>query len=180
MMSHKLALSIAVHGLNNTANPESLIPTLLVFGIVPKLPLSNIDHLYLDQRERFSVMEGARKGMEQIVAEQRIKLASKTRVKAMDVFGICPGSKLLVYRKKILVGPFKLFQYDNYKTAYVDTVKMIEPFSITAVKLYRHEISEKENEVLNPEIGKQVEIYWPNDDKYYPGVIYSYDESSRK
>ena len=34
-MDDKLALSTAVHGLNNKANPEGLIPTLFVFGTIP-------------------------------------------------------------------------------------------------------------------------------------------------
>ena len=53
--------SIAVHGLNNTANPEGLIPKLLVFGCMPKIPLSNLKHLCPTQRERFAARESARR-----------------------------------------------------------------------------------------------------------------------
>ena len=164
-MDNKLSLSIAVHGLNNAANPEGLTPILLVFGTIPKLPLGNIEHLCPYQRTRFQAMEIAKKDMEEIVAEQRLSLASKTRVKPMDVFGVCPGSKVLVYREKETVweGPYKLFKYDDYKTAYVDTGKLIEQFSITAVKLYRIAEGETRDKVMNPGIGERVEVYWLNE-----------------
>ena len=32
-------LSVAVQAFNNAAGPDGLVPTLLVFGMVPKLPL---------------------------------------------------------------------------------------------------------------------------------------------
>ena len=37
-----VALTIALMGLNNTAGPEGLTPTLLVFGTVPRLPIGHI------------------------------------------------------------------------------------------------------------------------------------------
>ena len=69
-IDNKLALSIAVHGLNNTENPEGLIPALLVFGNIPKLPLGSIEHLCPDQRSRFAAIEPPKKEMEKIVAEK--------------------------------------------------------------------------------------------------------------
>ena len=41
----------------------------------------NIEHLCPDQRSRFVAMELAKKEMEKIVSEQRLKFAPKTRVK---------------------------------------------------------------------------------------------------
>ena len=170
-MEPVLRLSIAVHSLNNTASPEGLIPSLLVFGSVLKIPLGNIPHLASNQRKRFTDMESARKQMERIVAIQRLKMAGKLRTKQMDVFSIMPGSDVLVYRekKKIWDGPFKLIRYDNYKTAYVRTGKLIEPFSITAVKQF------ESADNFAPSVGGRVEVYWPKDDKYYSGKIESYN-----
>ncbi len=76
--------------------------------------------------------------MEGIVAEQRIKLALKSRTKSADVFNIPPGDQVLVYRekKKLWDGPFKLYRYDDYKTADVKSMARHNPFSITAVKKY--------------------------------------------
>eukprot|EP00171_Calliarthron_tuberculosum_P007706 IDg7706t1 len=123
LLDNETALSIANYGLNNSANPEGLVPTLLVFGSIPKLPLGNVSHLPPSQRERFQAMETSRKEMETIVTRQRLALASKKhKGKAMDAFEVCPGSEVLVYRekKKLWEGPFKLAHYDNYKTVFVD------------------------------------------------------------
>ncbi len=99
-LNNPTTLAIAVHGLNKTANPEGLLPTLLVFGTKPKIPLGNVEHLAPTQRERFSDMELARREIERIVAKERIALAKKTRTKGMNVFGILPGSEVLVHREK--------------------------------------------------------------------------------
>ncbi len=93
-------LALAVYGLNNTANPESLIDTLLLFGSMPKIPLTNVQSLAQTQRERFAAMEAERKEMEKIVAKQRIAVANKNRTKTMDALTILPGSEVLVSIEK--------------------------------------------------------------------------------
>ena len=60
-LDNDVALSIAVHGLDNTANPEGLIPALLVFVCIPKIPFGNIKHLCHNRSEKFAAMESARK-----------------------------------------------------------------------------------------------------------------------
>ena len=55
--------------LNNTAGPEGLTPTLLVFGMIPKLPLGHPENKATNQRDRFKATETARKEMETITAE---------------------------------------------------------------------------------------------------------------
>ena len=47
-LDNDTALSVAVMALNNTARPEGLTPTLLVFGTVPKLPVGHVDSLMLN------------------------------------------------------------------------------------------------------------------------------------
>ncbi len=90
--------------------------------------------------------------MERIVARQRIKVASKSRAKGMDVFDVCPGSEVLLYRekKKKRTGPYLLHKYDGYKTGFVDMGKFVEPFSIVDVKKFRRE---------DPTEGDRIEIY---------------------
>lgn len=181
-MENGIRLSVALYGLNNTANSEGLIPTLLVFGSIPKISLGNIDHLSPNQRERFAAMETARKQMEVIVAEQRLKLAEKTRTKSMEIFKIPIGSEVHVFRekKKKWEGPFELISYDGYKTAQIKVENEIKPFSITAVKKFLKEELEEETENLpmaitteemkrKPTIGSCIEVYWPLDKKFYPG-----------
>ncbi len=79
--------------------------------------------------------------METIVASKRLKVASKSRTKSIEIFDIPPGSKVLAYkeRKKVWTAPFIWKSYDGRKTAFVDIDKFIEPFSIVNVKKFRHE-----------------------------------------
>ena len=185
-LDNETCLSIAVHGLNNTANPQGLIPTLLVFGCIPKIPLGNIKHLCPTQRERCAAMESAQKEMEVRVAEQRLKLASKLRTKERTMFNIMPGTDVLVYREKSKQweSPFKLISYDGYKTAKVRMGKEVEPFSVTAVKEYLKETEQlgTTGETTGEEDlgeGSRIEVYWPLDYKYYPGTIAKYDKESK-
>ena len=98
----KTALAVTVYGLNNSANSEGLIPTLFLFGTIPKLPIGNAAHLQADQKERFLAMEAAKKQIDNIVAKQRIKLASKRySVKAMEALNVEPGEEVWVYREKL-------------------------------------------------------------------------------
>lgn len=95
----KVALSMAVHRPDITANAAGLISTLLVFGFISSIPFGNVNHLSLKLRDRFQAMESARKEMERIVPAQ-----------------------------------YKLYKYDNYKTAYVQMDKRVVPFSVSAIR----------------------------------------------
>ncbi len=130
-LGNEVELSIAVHAMNCTANPEGLIPILFVFGAVAKIPLGNIEHFSPNQRKRFAAMESSKKEMERIVVSRRLKVAKKLRTKRMKLFYINPGSKVKVYgEKQKKFGPFMLQWYDNYKTAYINFGESIVPFSI--------------------------------------------------
>ncbi len=52
-LDKKVALSVANYGLNVTVNSEGLIPIILVFGSIPKIPLADVQYLPLNQREQF-------------------------------------------------------------------------------------------------------------------------------
>ncbi len=147
-LENSVCLSLAVHAVNNTGEPDGLIPTLLVFAMIPQIPLGNIDHLPQNQRDRFAAMASARKKMETIIAAQRFKLAQKSRSKPVDVFSIPPGADVLVYRDKsnLWEEPFTLHSYDNYKTAYVKIKDSVKLFSITSVKQFLTEPAESEPE----------------------------------
>ena len=104
-----VALSIALMGLNNTAGPEGLTPTLLVFGAVPRLPIGHIDTMIPKQRERLHALELARKEMETITAQLRIKVARRDRQRVLNVLDLKYGDPVLVYREKSKrwEGPYK-------------------------------------------------------------------------
>ncbi len=95
--------------------------------------------------------------MEKVVCEQRLKITFRVRTKAVDAFSAPPGDELLVSREnsKTLEGPFVLYKYDNYKTAYVDINSSIKPFSTASVKMYLRtpkipRIRKRANQTLPP------------------------------
>ncbi len=57
-----------------------------------------------------------------------------------------PGDEVLVYREiRDMGGPYVLYKYDNYKTAYVDINGSIKPFSTASVKPYLREPQDTAN-----------------------------------
>lgn len=60
-IENSIALLIGVHGIKNTANHRGIIPTLLAFGSVPKIPIENLEHLSPNQRQRFEEIYLSRK-----------------------------------------------------------------------------------------------------------------------
>ena len=55
-----LALALAAKAMNDTVGPEGLVPTLLVFGVVPKIPVGSEENCGMNQKERFRAMATAR------------------------------------------------------------------------------------------------------------------------
>ena len=68
-----MALALAVKAMNDTMNEDGLVPSLLVFGTLPRFPLT--DSNVVAQKERMRVLSCARKEMETIVAQRRIYTA---------------------------------------------------------------------------------------------------------
>ena len=64
----EIILSTSVHAVNTTARPIGLVPTLLMFGTLPRLPLTGMNSIPLSQKERFAAMKLAREEMMTITA----------------------------------------------------------------------------------------------------------------
>jgi hypothetical protein len=54
-VQREYCLAAVVHAINSTAGPEGLIPSLLVFGLIPRLPSPSITPL-LTQQQRFKMI----------------------------------------------------------------------------------------------------------------------------
>ena len=74
------ALRLAVKTMNDTMGPDGLVPTLLVYGSLPRLPTSEEDAA--DQKTRTRALEVARREYEGIVAQRRIATALRSRIPA--------------------------------------------------------------------------------------------------
>jgi hypothetical protein len=68
-----LALKLAVKAMNGTQGPEGLVPSLLVFGVLPRFPGSNT--FLPNQKDRMDALIAARAEMETISAELKIRKA---------------------------------------------------------------------------------------------------------
>ena len=137
-LEKEVALSIAVMGLNNTAGPEGLTPTLLVFGTIPRLPIGHIETMLPTQRERLKAMEYSRKEMEEITAQMRLKVAQKDRNRILGMLDLRAGESVLVYRERSRrwEGPYR-FLGQNRKTVLVESSRGVkQEFPVVAVKPY--------------------------------------------
>jgi hypothetical protein len=99
-------LKCATKALNDTMGENGLVPSLLVFGIVPRFPIlsSNLP----EQQERMRVLAAAQAEYNSIVAERRKEEILKSRVpgEADRVYKV--GEEVLVWREKSesWTGPF--------------------------------------------------------------------------
>lgn len=131
------ALSTAVAAMNQTAGPHGLVPTLLVFGVIPRTPVTPV--LLPDQHSRMKAMVDARKQMQAVVAKARLRVALSANVPAAADRVVNPGDQVLVYRERPVdewVGPFSLVaQRDKIVWLAIDGV--LKQFSVDKIKKYQ-------------------------------------------
>lgn len=84
---------------NDTAGPNGLVPTLLVFGVFPRSLITTLD--LPKQKERMAAMQAARDEMSRIISQRRISTAPRSNVPAGTSSNVCIGSKVLVYREPL-------------------------------------------------------------------------------
>lgn len=138
-------LKLAVHGVNNTMGPEGLVPTLLVFGALPrparKTPAPS-------QLQRQQALEEASKAVEHEQAKRRLAFAlrhpsgPKGKEATAALAQIPPGSRVLVYRTKNKKwegpkweGPHRLISLDG-ETVVVQTERGRKIFRSVCVRPY--------------------------------------------
>ncbi|KAA8494373.1 Retrovirus-related Pol polyprotein from transposon TNT 1-94 [Porphyridium purpureum] len=143
-------LDIATRAINVTTGPEGIIPSLLVFGTIPRLPLRPEVGQH-DSREtqesRLGAMARARAEYEVIVSKLKLKLAATTRAPQFPGHNeLVPGAAVLVRREegKAWTGPFVCSDVNGDRAR----VSVIQPsllssdrarvseYSATNVKLY--------------------------------------------
>jgi hypothetical protein len=95
-----VVLQCAVHALNSTMGPEGLVPCLLVFGALPRIPHVNPTHP-VSTRRRFTLMRTAREEYTRIVAKSRVAagLNHQPPASADEVYE--PGDSLYEHREKL-------------------------------------------------------------------------------
>lgn len=93
-----MLLRLAVKAMNDTMNENGLVPSLLVFGIIPRFPIIATE--LPTQKDRMDVLAPERAEMEAIVSQKRIMTALLNAVPpaADRVYEV--GEEVWVYREK--------------------------------------------------------------------------------
>lgn len=91
-----MELRIAQEPVNDTMGPYGLVPTLLVYGIIPRLPVLAPD--FPDHRSRMRVLQVDRREYASIVEGLRISQPKRSRTPESEKLIInpidCPGVPL--------------------------------------------------------------------------------------
>lgn len=94
-LSQEMALRMATAAMNQTAGPRGLVPTLLVFGVIPRMPVTPLP--LPDKRDRVQAMATACKEMTAQMARVWVRSALAARVPAAADRDVQPGTQVLVY-----------------------------------------------------------------------------------
>jgi len=130
------ALSLSVAAMNTTAGPRGLVPTLLVFGVIPRAPMLPLP--LPAQRDRMQAVVTARKEMETLVAKARVRVALTTPVPAGLQRVTNPGDQVLVYREPPVdqwVGPYTVVSALD-KNVWLAVDGHLKQFSTDRVRVY--------------------------------------------
>ena len=87
--------SIAVHAMNSTGGPGGLAPMLLVFGIVPRMPVKPRD--LPQQRERILYLHNERSEMIKHLAMSRLRSTKRMNMPRAAGNDINVGMDVLLY-----------------------------------------------------------------------------------
>jgi hypothetical protein len=136
-----VALQMAFKALNDTAGPDGLVPTLLVFGAYPRMVESDPPSPTVTQRA--AAIKKAMVEIRKIRAERQIADALRTRngPRTDDVHDLPPSSPVLVWREGNTGqpghwdGPFTLLTVEG-ETCTVQLSSGPTPFRSTVVKPY--------------------------------------------
>ncbi len=145
-LSKEIILQMAVKAINDTAGPNGLVPTLLVFGAYPRM--SEFDSPTPTITQRATAIKNAMKEVRKVRAERQVADALNQRngpgPMVSVVHDLPLDSDVLVWREGNVghsgkwTGPYKLLAIEN-ETCKVQLPSGPTNFRITTVKPYLHE-----------------------------------------
>ncbi|KAF1934823.1 hypothetical protein EJ02DRAFT_460893, partial [Clathrospora elynae] len=133
-MPDKAILQMAVKAVNDTAGPDGLVPTLLVFGAYPRMTTES--PLSPSMVKRSEAIQKATKALRKLTAERQVADALSTRngPDTADVLALPLQSKVLIWRESDgWNGPYKVASIDGHNVT-VDMVNGPTTFRSTVVK----------------------------------------------
>lgn len=110
----ELVLRLACKVMNDTAGPDGIVPTELVFEKHARLPLP-ATHVYLDQSERIQVLRLARAEYEAIVDRNRISQALRSRIPsgAKRMLRIDDLARVFRETDRRIHGPYEILKMED-------------------------------------------------------------------
>lgn len=147
----EIALRCAVKGIYDTMGPEGLVPSYLVFGVIPTFPSFNTE--LPEQRDRMKAISFARREMAKISSKLKIQYALRSKLPPATEYDISPGQFVYVFREaeKLWNGPYKVTKV-NEKEVFVIINDSIRQFNISQVLPDTSECHDNELERLKQSI----------------------------
>jgi len=138
-LSKEIVLQMDVKAINDTAGPNGLVPTLLVYGAYPRLTYTDRPAKTITDRSR--AVRTAMAELRKIQAQRKLAEAQHTRngPNVSETIRLPIDSDVKVWREKGgWSGPFKLISVDG-KRCIVDTTSGPKQFRTNVVKPYYSE-----------------------------------------
>ena len=148
-MRKDVLLKLAVKAMNDTIGLNGLVPSLLVFGIIPRFPI--IASELPQQAARMKALAEARAEYEAIVAELRITAAMKHAVPAAASRVYAEGDAVLVFRErdKEWCGPLTVVKTEDKIVTVRSEGGSQQEFNKVNVKPYYADQEEENTEILH-------------------------------
>lgn len=139
----EIALRCAIKGINDTMGPEGLVPSYLVFGVIPTFPSFNTN--LPDQKDRMAALSLARNEMASISARLRIQQALRSKIPPATDYVVNPGNLVYVFRDndRKWHGPYEVLKVYN-KEIYVSVDGVEKHFNISQIIPDSHELHDME------------------------------------
>ncbi|KAI1005289.1 hypothetical protein K3495_g2938 [Podosphaera aphanis] len=159
-LNREFMLQMAVKAVNDSAGPDGLVPTLLVFGAYPRMSSSDPPTPSINQRA--AAIRRAMTEISKIRAENQVNAALSQRngPNTSDVHDLPVNSDVLVWRENNSGqgghwdGPYKLVGIEN-ETCKINLPSGPKDFRSTVVRPYNHE-STDEVEIENEKTAKSI------------------------
>jgi hypothetical protein len=150
-INKEMILQMAVKAVNDTAGPNGIVPTLLVFGAYPRL--TEMDPPSPSITKRAEAVRVAMKEVRRLHAERQVKdaLAMRNGPDTKLTLGLPLQSGVRIWREKGgWAGPYKLIATDG-ETCTIDMPRGPTKFRSTVVKPYFTEQQQELPEEPEPE-----------------------------
>jgi hypothetical protein len=123
-LPQELALAYSQKEINETIGTDGIVPTLLVYGSMPRFRAAGLDARLQPNSERFRCMATARAEYTRIVKHQRVQRLLRTRVPPAADRQLHIGQHVFVWREKErkYCGPFAILNLSEDGTQVTECV----------------------------------------------------------